>query len=92
MVLSATQASPGNLQAVEELLFGRGSDLLTPPVVMAIKIVSSAAAKSKTLGVAFADPTVRELGVADFVDNDLFSNLEVCLIVSFASSKCNCVF
>ncbi|KAJ6454605.1 muts domain V-domain-containing protein [Mycena sanguinolenta] len=70
------EASPGNLQAVEELLFGRGSDLLTPPVVMAIKIVSSAAAKTKTLGVAFADPTVRELGVADFVDNDLFSNLE----------------
>ncbi|KAF7335971.1 DNA mismatch repair protein 2 [Mycena sanguinolenta] len=51
------EASPGNLQAVEELLFGRGSDLLTPPVVMAIKIVSSAAAKTKTLGVAFADPT-----------------------------------
>lgn len=59
---------------------------------MAIKIVSSAAAKSKTLGVAFADPTVRELGVADFVDNDLFSNLEVRLIVSFVSSKSNCVF
>ncbi|KAJ7442219.1 muts domain V-domain-containing protein [Mycena galericulata] len=34
-------------------------------------VVSSAAAKVKTLGVAFADPTVRELGVADFVDNDL---------------------
>ncbi|KAJ7221858.1 DNA mismatch repair protein [Mycena haematopus] len=51
------EASPGNLQAVEELLFGRGTDLLTPPVVMAIKIVSSAATKSKTLGVAFADPT-----------------------------------
>ncbi|KAF8217826.1 DNA mismatch repair protein [Mycena galopus ATCC 62051] len=74
------EASPGNLQAVEELLFGRGSDLLTPPVVMAIKIVSSAAKKEKTLGVAFADPTVRELGVADFVDNDLFSNLESLII------------
>ncbi|KAJ7821436.1 hypothetical protein B0H14DRAFT_3733814 [Mycena olivaceomarginata] len=74
------EASSGNLQAVEELLFGRGSDLLTPPVVMAIKIVSSAAAKSKTLGVAFADPTVRELEVADFVDNDLFSNLESLII------------
>ncbi|KAJ6491405.1 muts domain V-domain-containing protein [Mycena vitilis] len=74
------EASPGNLQAVEELLFGRGSDLLTPPVVMAIKIVSSAAAKVKTLGVAFADPTLRELGVADFVDNDLFSNMESLII------------
>ncbi|KAF7348478.1 DNA mismatch repair protein 2 [Mycena venus] len=74
------EASPGNLQAVDELLFGRGSDLLTPPVVMAIKVVSSAAAKTKTLGVAFADPTVRELGVADFVDNDLFSNMESLII------------
>ncbi|KAJ7512587.1 muts domain V-domain-containing protein [Mycena galericulata] len=73
------EASPGNLQAVEELLFS-GSDLLTPPVVMAIKVVSSAAAKVKTLGVAFADPTVRELGVADFVDNDLFSNMESLII------------
>jgi hypothetical protein len=45
---------------------------------MAIKVVSSSAAKVKTLGVAFADPTLRELGVADFVDNDLFSNMEVC--------------
>ncbi|KAJ7717304.1 muts domain V-domain-containing protein [Mycena maculata] len=74
------EASPGNLQAVEELLFASGSDLLTPPVVMAIKIVSSAATKVKTLGVAFADPTLRELGVADFVDNDLFSNMESLVI------------
>ncbi|KAJ7484541.1 muts domain V-domain-containing protein [Mycena latifolia] len=74
------EASPGNLQAVEDLLFGSGSDLLAPPVVMAIKIVSSAAAKTKSLGVAFADPSVRELGVADFVDNDLFSNMESLII------------
>ncbi|KAJ7021388.1 muts domain V-domain-containing protein [Mycena alexandri] len=74
------EASPGNLQAVEDLLFGSGVELDTPPVVMAIKIVSSAAAKVKTLGVAFADPTIRELGVADFVDNDLFSNIESLII------------
>ncbi|KAJ7054473.1 muts domain V-domain-containing protein [Mycena amicta] len=74
------EASPGNLQAVDELLFGAGSDLLTPPVVMAIKLASSAATKNTALGVAFADPTLRELGVADFVDNDLFSNLESLVI------------
>ncbi|KAF7291906.1 DNA mismatch repair protein 2 [Mycena indigotica] len=74
------EASPGNLQAVEELLFGAGSDLLTPPVVMAIKLATSAASKTTALGVAFADPTLRELGVADFVDNDLFSNLESLII------------
>jgi len=49
---------------------------------MAIKIASTAAAagdkaKVKTVGIAFADTSVRELGVADFVDNDLFSNTEV---------------
>jgi hypothetical protein len=32
----------------------------------------------KTLGVAYADTSVRELGVAEFVDNDIFSNIEVC--------------
>lgn len=52
---------------------------------MAIKVVSSAAAKVKALGVAFADPTLRELGVADFVDNDLFSNMEVRIDVFLVS-------
>lgn len=75
------KASPGNLQAVEDLLFG-SSDLLTAPIVMAIKVNSTAApagtkAKNKSVGIAFADTSVRELGVADFVDNDLFSNTEV---------------
>jgi len=47
---------------------------------MAIKIASapsSVKTKLKTIGVAFADTSVRQLGVADFVDNDLFSNTEV---------------
>ncbi|KAJ7255181.1 muts domain V-domain-containing protein [Mycena rebaudengoi] len=80
------EASPGNLQAVEDLLFGSGSDLLAAPIVMAIKSVSSSAvpgnsnAKTKVLGVAFADTTLRELGVLDFVDNDLFSNIESLII------------
>ena len=72
---------PGNLQTVEDLLFG-DSDILSAPVVMAIKVANSPSglgskAKSKAVGVAFADTSVRELGVADFVDNDLFSNTEV---------------
>jgi DNA mismatch repair protein MSH2 len=41
--------------------------------------VSGTGAKStnRAVGVAFADTSVRELGVADFVDNDIFSNTEV---------------
>ncbi|RDB16061.1 DNA mismatch repair protein msh-2 [Hypsizygus marmoreus] len=79
------EASPGNLQEVEDLLFVN-SDLLSAPIVMAIKLASApassgaAGAKLKTVGVAFADTSVRQLGVADFVDNDLFSNTESLII------------
>ena len=47
---------------------------------MAIKLASAPSGgktKLKTVGVAFADTSVRKLGVADFVDNELFSNTEV---------------
>lgn len=50
---------------------------------MAIKLAtgplneSSSKTKLRCVGVAFADATSRELGVSDFVDNELFSNLEV---------------
>ncbi|KAG6841000.1 hypothetical protein C0991_002780 [Blastosporella zonata] len=76
------EASPGNLQEVEDLLFA-DSDLLSAPIVMAIKIANAPAgsgAKLRTVGVAFADTSVRQLGVADFVDNDLFSNTESLVI------------
>lgn len=62
------------------------TDLDSAPVVMAIKLASTSAAPGSTakarttnVGVAYADTSLRELGVADFVDNDLFSNIEVCL-------------
>lgn len=81
-----TKASPGNLQAVEDFLFVN-SDLLSAPIVMAIKVTSSSVGpgdktKTKAVGIAFADTSVRELGVADFVDNDLFSNTEVRLLLT----------
>ncbi|KAF5343843.1 hypothetical protein D9756_011343 [Leucocoprinus leucothites] len=81
----AKEASPGNLQAVEDLLFV-DSDILSAPVVMAIQLanlpVSNTGTKSsnKAVGVAFADTSVRELGVADFIDNDIFSNTESLII------------
>ncbi|PPR07413.1 LOW QUALITY PROTEIN: hypothetical protein CVT26_013729 [Gymnopilus dilepis] len=79
------EASPGNLQAVEDLLFAN-SDLGSAPIVMAIKLAtgplteSTSKTKLKSVGVAFADTTSRELGVSDFVDNELFSNLESLVI------------
>jgi len=79
----SSQASPGNLQAVEELLFVN-NDILSPPVIMAVKLATTPTvpglvgkAKTKTVGIAFADTSLRQFGVADFVDNDAFSNIEV---------------
>ncbi|RDX54685.1 DNA mismatch repair protein [Lentinus brumalis] len=79
------EASPGNLSAVEDLLFVN-TDIISAPIVMAIKIANMPAAagsstvKTKSVGVAYADSSTRELGVADFVDNDLFSNTETLII------------
>ncbi|PIL27652.1 hypothetical protein GSI_10804 [Ganoderma sinense ZZ0214-1] len=79
------EASPGNLSAVEDLLFVN-TDIVSAPIVMAIKIANtpaipgSTAVKTKAIGVAYADSSTRELGVADFVDNDMFSNTETLII------------
>ncbi|EJD43340.1 DNA mismatch repair protein [Auricularia subglabra TFB-10046 SS5] len=71
------QASPGNLQDVEDLLFVN-EDMSSAPIVMAVKLSSKG--ETKNVGVAFADASNREIGVAEFVDNDLFSNTESLLI------------
>lgn len=55
-------------------------DLLAAPILIAIKVATRE--KTKVVGVAFADASVRQIGVAEFVDNDLFSNTEVLLCVS----------
>lgn len=70
------QASPGNLQDVEDELGGQFDGA---PVIMAVKILSKAA-EARTVGVCFADASVRELGVSEFMDNDLYSNFEALLI------------
>jgi len=72
----------GNLQDVEELL---GSmDLTSSPVVLAVKL--QVKGDQKVVGVAFADASIREIGVSEFVDNDVYSNFEVC---SFSSTGLN---
>ncbi|KAK4702829.1 DNA mismatch repair protein MSH2, partial [Phenoliferia sp. Uapishka_3] len=81
----AKSASPGNLAAVEELLFAH-TDMLAAPVILALKVVVKD--NVKTVGVAFADTSLREMGVSEFVDNDLFSNTEVrWLICDFGRYK-----
>lgn len=72
----AKQASPGNLQDVEDEL---GSHIDSAPIVLAVK-VSAKATEARNVGVCFADASVRELGVSEFVDNDIYSNFESLLI------------
>ncbi|KAF8605730.1 DNA mismatch repair protein MSH2 [Ceratobasidium sp. AG-I] len=74
----ARRASPGNLQDVEDLLFSN-TDLESAPIVMAVRLTKREAG-AKTIGVAYADASAREIGVSEFPDNDLLSNFEALLI------------
>ncbi|SLM37116.1 dna mismatch repair protein [Lasallia pustulata] len=70
------QASPGNLQDIEDEL---GGQVDSAPIILAVK-VSARASEARNVGVCFADASVRELGVSEFLDNDLYSNFESLLI------------
>ncbi|KAL9096527.1 MAG: hypothetical protein Q9165_001524 [Trypethelium subeluteriae] len=70
------QASPGNLQDIEEEL---GGQLDAAPIILAVK-VSAKASEARNVGVCFADASIRELGVSEFLDNDIYSNFESMLI------------
>ena len=70
------QASPGNLQDIEDEL---GGQMEAAPIILAVK-VSARVSEARNVGVCFADASVRELGVSEFLDNDLYSNFESLLI------------
>lgn len=73
------------------MLFGNSDLDAAAPIIMAIKLATapsnpattSKQGKLRSVGVAFADTISRDIGVADFVDNELFSNLEVRLCLLF---------
>lgn len=73
----ARQASPGNLQEVEDLLF-LDTDMVASPIVLALR--AKVQDGQCVVGVAYADATNREMGVAEYADNDLFTNTESLLI------------
>jgi DNA mismatch repair protein MSH2 len=70
------QASPGNLQDLEDEL---GGQIENAPIILAVKVTAKAS-EARNVGVCFADASVRELGVTEFLDNDLYSNFESLLI------------
>jgi DNA mismatch repair protein MSH2 len=74
------QASPGNLQSVEdELGTSMDSQSESAPMMLSVK-VSAKSGEARNVGVCFADASVRELGISEFLDNDLYSNFESLLI------------
>jgi DNA mismatch repair protein MSH2 len=74
------QASPGNFEEVEDLLFDSSSQNITEsPMCLAITYRIKDGIKS--VGIAYIDSVERRLGVTEFVENDIFSNTEVCLVI-----------
>ncbi|KAJ5539651.1 hypothetical protein N7513_007983 [Penicillium frequentans] len=81
------QASPGNLQDVEDELGSVGAlSMDSAPIILAVKI-SARAGEARNVGVCFADASVRELGVSEFLDNDVYSNFES-LVIQLGVKEC----
>ncbi|KAH7964301.1 hypothetical protein HPB51_027459 [Rhipicephalus microplus] len=68
----AIQASPGNLAPLEDVLFGgTSSGLSQSKGVLAVSVHTN----QQTLGIAYGDAVLQQLTVAEFVDDEHFSNL-----------------
>ncbi|KAF8966003.1 MutS-like protein, partial [Entomortierella lignicola] len=78
------RASPGNLQDMEDLLFAH-TDMTSSPIVMAVKIQTGG--DQRVVGVCFTDATVREIGISEFIDNELYSNFES-LVIQLGVKEC----
>lgn len=72
-------ASPGNLEQVDDLIVG---SVETNIVLASLKLNFNGTAASNycTIGVSFVDNTNYRIGLFDLLDNEVFSNLESCLI------------
>ncbi|KAG1678939.1 DNA mismatch repair protein Msh2 [Nymphon striatum] len=78
------EGSPGNMTEFEDLLFGN-SDMSSNAGVMSIKLSSENG--QQVVGIAYTDASERKFVVAEFIDNELFTNLEV-LIVQLGPKEC----
>ncbi|KAJ3212968.1 MutS-like protein, partial [Dinochytrium kinnereticum] len=73
------KASPGNLLDLEEMVFANSASVASSPVILAVK--AGVRGEQKFVGAAFTDATtMHHIGLAEFVDNDTFSNFESLLI------------
>lgn len=74
-------ASPGNTQSVEELL----GETSQKAVLISVKVQTKA--DQRTVGVSYIDTGSLEIGVSEFADNELLSNLES-LAIQLGAREC----
>lgn len=70
-------ASPGNIEQVSDLM---NITIDTSIVIASLKVQMNSQDGNCVLGVAFIDTTNYKVGMMDIVDNEVYSNLESCLI------------